>query len=92
MVKMQHVRVPRKLPVILSPEAMGRLISPRAREAHAFAVSPVVEAVKALVLIADAPSQKVAPLQRLVAARQRLRSQPANREGLQRGQVAFCAG
>ena len=39
MAKMQHVRVPRKLPVILSPEEVGRLIAAAPNLKHQAAMS-----------------------------------------------------
>lgn len=39
MAKMQHVRVPRRLPVILSPDEVGRLIAAAPNLKHQAAMS-----------------------------------------------------
>ena len=65
-----------------------RRVAPGALEAQAFALTPVIEAVKAGTLLADTPGQEVAPLQQLVRTRQRTSHQPTHRKLLQRIAVA----
>ncbi|OND90594.1 hypothetical protein AQ941_27740 [Burkholderia pseudomallei] len=47
-----------------------RRVTPRPSETEAFTVSPVIEPVEACPLVSDAPSEQMAPLERLVRAGQ----------------------